>query len=85
MKKEELNKRVREYQSLFIKSPDIPAARFGKSMYIQKKHHERIAHIVHIIGKSEITLYEYVNNVLTEHFNKYDEEITQSFNSQKIY
>jgi len=85
MKKIELNKRVKEYKSLFIKKPDIPAARFGKSMYIQKQHHERISHIVHIIGKSEITMYEYISNVLEEHFKAYKEEITNSFIGQKIY
>ena len=37
-----------EYTSLFIKVSDIPPARTGKSVYIRKEHHERIAQIVHV-------------------------------------
>jgi len=85
MEKIELNKRVKKYQSLFIKNTDSPPARFGKSVYIRKAHHECVSQIVHIIGGSEITLYDYIDNVLTQHFEKYYEEITHSFNNRKIY
>lgn len=85
MKKIKSNSKVKAYKSLFIHKPDIPPARFGKSIYIQQKHHERISRIVHIIGKSEISLYEYVNNVLEEHFKTYKEDIIISLIGQKIY
>jgi len=85
MEKKEINKRIKEYQSLFIKDADSPPARFGKSVYIRKAHHERISQIVHIIGSSEITLYDYIDNILTQHLENYNEEITHSFNNRKIY
>ena len=85
MEKTTLYKKIREYQSVFIKNADSPPARFGKSTYIRKAHHERISHIVHIIGGSEITLYDYIDNVLTQHFEQYHEEIIHSFNKHKIY
>ena len=85
MEKKSLDKRIKNYQTLFIKNTDSPPARFGKSTYIRKAHHERISQIVHIIGGSDITLYDYIDNVLTQHFDKYDEEITHSFNEHKIY
>jgi hypothetical protein len=85
MKKQELKKKIEEYKSLYIKKSDIPPARLGKSLYISKEHHERISQIISVIGRSEITLYEYVNNVLTEHFSRHFEEIAHSFKNWKIY
>jgi len=85
MKKQDLRTRVNEYFSLFIKNAGSPPARFGKSAYIRREHHERISQIIHTIGRSEITLYDYIDNILTQHFENYDEEITHSFNSRKKY
>ena len=85
MEKASLSKRIRDYQTQFIKNSDSPPARFGKSLYIRKEHHERISQIVHIIGGSDITLSGYIDNVLTRHFEQYHEEITHSFNEHRIY
>lgn len=85
MKKEELDRKTQGYQSAYIKKTDAPAARFGKSLYIRKEHHERISQIVSVIGQGKITLYEYVDNVLNEHFKKYHEKIVDSFNEKRIY
>jgi hypothetical protein len=74
-----------EYTSLFIKVSDIPPARMGKSVYIRKEHHERIAQIVHVTGNSEITIFGYIDNVLTNHFKSYQKEIIQSFNGKRLY
>ena len=85
MEQKDLNKSAMKYYSLFIKDAESPPARFGKSVYIQRKHHERISQIVHVIGNSEITLYDYIDNVLTQHFKNYNEEITHSFHIRKMY
>ncbi|MDR2423406.1 MAG: DUF3408 domain-containing protein [Prevotellaceae bacterium] len=63
MKKKELSQRVNEYQSLFIKESDSEPARYGKSVYVRKKHHERIFQIISIIGSRKVTLYDYIDNV----------------------
>ena len=85
MEKNALHKMTREYQSLFIKNSDSPPARFGKSVYIRKAHHDRISQIVHIIGGSDITLSDYLDNVLNQHFEQYDEVISCSFNKHKLF
>lgn len=85
MKKEKLNKKIEDYYSLYIKKSDSPPARHGKSLYIREEHHERISQIVSVIGQGKVTLYEYVDNVLTEHFERHFEEIAHSFNNRRIY
>lgn len=85
MEKTSLSKRIKDYQTQFIKDSDSPPARFGKSVYIRKEHHERISQIVHIVGGSEITLSDYIDNVLTQHFENYNEEIIHSFNKYRIF
>lgn len=85
MKKEELEKRTKKYLSSYIKKSDAPPARHGKSLYISKEHHERISQIIAIIALNEVGLYDYVNNVLTEHFDKYQDEIVNSFAHHKLY
>jgi hypothetical protein len=62
-----------------------PPARFGKSIYITQKHHERISKIVSIIGNRDITLYDYLDNVLTEHFNRWHDEIVSSIDNRKLF
>jgi hypothetical protein len=85
MEKTSLSQRIKNYQTQFIKDSDSPPARFGKSVYIRKAHHERISQIVHIIGGSEITLSDYIDNVLKQHFESYNEEIIHSFNKHRIF
>jgi hypothetical protein len=74
-----------KYKSLFIKESDAPPARFGKSVYIRQEHHERISQIVHVTGNGEVTLSGYIDNVLTQHFKQFQDEIVQSFNEKRIY
>ena len=85
MEKTSLSKRVKDYQTQFIKDSDSPPARFGKSVYIRKEHHERISQIVHIVGGSEITLSDYIDNVLTHHFEMFGDDIVQSFKKNIIF
>ena len=85
MKKETLEKRINNYQSSYLKKSDSPPARQGKSLYIREKYHERIFQIISIIGKRGVTLYDYVDNILTEHFEKYHEEIVNSFIDKRIF
>ena len=74
-----------EYESLFIRETDLPPARFGKSVYIRKEHHERISQIISVIGSNEVSLFGYIDNVLTHHFENFGDEITQSFKKNIIF
>ena len=74
-----------EYESLFIKDNDLPPARFGKSVYIRKEYHERISHIVSVIGGSEVSLFAYIDNVLAHHFENFKDDIARSFKKKIIF
>jgi hypothetical protein len=52
---------------------------------MSKEHHERISQIVHVIGDSEITITGYIDNVLTHHFQSFEQEIIQSFNDKVFF
>jgi hypothetical protein len=82
-KKKEIN--TDEYMTMFVKASGAPPARMGKSVYIRKEHHDRISQIVHVAGNSEITIFDYIDNVLTGHFRDYREEIIESFNEKRLY
>jgi hypothetical protein len=77
--------RLQEYETLFIKDANLPPARFGKSVYIRKEYHDRISQIISVIGKSEVSLFGYIDNVLTHHFEMFQEEIVQSFKKNTIF
>lgn len=68
-----------DYESLFIQEVGI-TARTGKSVYIRKEHHEKITKIVQVIGKNQVSLFSYIDNVLTQHFAAYQDEITELYN-----
>ena len=78
-------RKAQEYETLFIKETDLPPARFGKSVYIRKEHHERIAQIISVIGGNEVSLSGYIDNVLAHHLESYREEITRSFKKKIIF
>jgi len=87
LKGEKRTKRVRieEYESLFIRESDLPPARFGKSVYIRKEYHDRISQIISVISVNEVSLFGYIDNVLTHHFENFGDEITQSFKKNIIF
>lgn len=91
MKKEDGKKimskaRKEIYCSLFLKEANIPA-RMGKTVYICKEYHERIQLILRVIGKDEVSLFSYIDNVLAHHFASFQSEITELYNehNQSIF
>ena len=74
-----------DYESQFLTGGDAPPARFGKSVYIRREHHDRISQIVSVPGRSNVSIYEYIDNVLTHHFESFGDEITQSFKKNIIF
>ena len=71
--------RETDYRSLFLKEAAIPA-RIGKTVYIRKEYHARIQLILRVIGKDEVSLFSYIDNVLAHHFETYQAEITELYN-----
>lgn len=68
-----------EYHELFMKEATI-SARFGKTTYVRKEYHERIQRIVRVIGRDEVSLFSYIDNVLAHHFASFQDEITELYN-----
>lgn len=67
--------RAQDYEALFIH--DTPSStRNGKTVYIRKEFHERITRIVQVIGRNEISLYNYLDNVLSHHFDTFQDDIS---------
>jgi len=77
------NKRKRnkqpDYEGLFIQEAGI-TARTGKSVYIRKEHHDKILKIIQVIGKNQISLFSYIDNVLSHHLDTYQDIITELYN-----
>ncbi|WP_454045082.1 DUF3408 domain-containing protein [Chryseobacterium sp. Marseille-Q8038] len=79
MKKQEQNQskktlHIDEYESSFLKATST-VARCGKSVYICSDFHKKLTRIVCILGDGEITLTDYIHNVLRQHFENFDDEI----------
>lgn len=56
--------------------------RGDKSIYIRPEYHERLSRIIQIIAEDQIPLYAYLDNILAYHFETFEEEITDDFNSK---
>jgi len=70
-----------DYESIFFKRPDTNA-RDGKTVYIRPDFHEKLSRIVQVIGEDKITIYAYLDNLLSYHFKEFGEQITKSFNDK---
>ena len=72
--------KCREYSSAYLKGTGI-TARAGKQVCISAEHHEWIRRIVQTIGNNEISMADYIHNVLARHFEEYRAEISESVNN----
>lgn len=70
-----------DYLSVFIRQTDSKA-RFGKHVPIRQEYHERIQKIVRIIGNDEISIFNYIDNVLSQHFEDFQEDIVKLYNEK---
>lgn len=78
-KKQSKPKSIESYGEQFLVSHSM-AKRGDKSIYIRKEYHERLSRIIQVIGKDEIPLYAYLDNILEHHFELFEEAITNDFN-----
>jgi hypothetical protein len=68
-----LEQSMAEYKRQFI--ANIKDPRNKKTVGIRMKYHKRISQIVEFIGKDEVSIFSYVDNVLKHHFETYHDEI----------
>lgn len=75
-----------DYISLFLANSDIKA-RSGKLMYVRPEYHEKVSKIIQVIGKNEISIFSYIDNVLMHHFEEFQEEIIKHYreNNKDIF
>jgi len=69
------------YGDHFLKTHSM-AKRGDKSIYIRQEYHERLSRIIQVIGKDEIPLYAYLDNILEHHFELFEKAITEDFNQK---
>lgn len=69
------------YGSHFLKTHSM-TKRGDKSIYIRQEYHERLSRIVQVIGKDQIPLYAYLDNILEHHFEIFEKAITEDFNEK---
>ena len=80
---ESKRKRIKSsgYESLFLFDADT-SSRNGKLVSIRTKHHDKIANIVHLIGKNDVSIFSYIDNVLSHHFETYQQDIKELVNKK---
>jgi hypothetical protein len=81
MPKVSKNKSTSDYLALFIRQSDNKA-RFGKQVPIRQEYHERIQKIVRVIGNDEVSIFNYIDNVLSQHFEDFQEDIVKLYNEK---
>lgn len=69
------------YGDHFLKTHSM-IKRGDKSIYIRQEYHERLSRIIQIIGKDEIPLYAYLDNILEHHFGLLEKAIIDDFNEK---
>src|SRR5690606_27824169 len=69
------------YGDHFLKTHSM-IKRGDKSIYIRQEYHERLSRIVQVIGKDQIPLYAYLDNILGHHFEMFEKAITDDFNEK---
>lgn len=70
-----------DYESQFIKKTDL-TVRSGKGVYIRSDYHNSINRIISVIGNNEISITDYLDNILTYHFEYFEQEITELFDKK---
>lgn len=71
--------KAQDYKSLFIREVTGSKSRVNKVVYIRKEHHDRILKVVQIIGKNEVSLFSFLDNVLEHHFATYQGELNELY------
>lgn len=67
-----------EYKEEFIKKAYL-SARSGKAVYIRDDFHNSINRIISIVANNEISITDYLDNILSHHFELFEQEITDLF------
>ena len=64
------------YETVFLQRGELKAR---QSVYISKEIHEKVSKIVSVLGGKELSVGGYIDNVLSQHFETYMNEITELY------
>ncbi len=67
-----------DYETLFIKESGV-TTRQARHVYIRTDYHDLISKITHVIANKEISIFSYIDNVLAQHFDEFQEEISKIY------
>lgn len=70
--------RSEQYVDKFMVDADF-TARPRKQIYIREETHKRIMKLVSVVGKGQVSMSSYIDNIINEHFNIHDAEIELAF------
>jgi len=64
------------YETVFLQRTELKAR---QSVYISKEIHEKVSKIVSVLGGKELSVGGYIDNVLSQHFETYMNEINELY------
>lgn len=73
--------RMAQYKTTFL-NPTKFKARDGKTVYISKEFHQKLSLIVFMLTDGKITLADYMQNLLTHHFEDFGAEIKEIYDTK---
>lgn len=73
--------RMAQYKTTFL-NPTKFRARDGKTVYISKEFHQKLSLIVFMLTDGKMTLADYMQNLLTHHFEDFGAEIKEIYNTK---
>lgn len=78
VKEESKKRRIKtpDFVSTFLKE-NRTSSRNGKNINIRQEFHNKIRKILSIIPDNELSYFGYVDNILENHFNMYEDEINE--------
>ncbi len=73
-----------EYISRFIEPRRMFSPRQGKTISILPEHHTKIQQIVGVVANNRFSIFHYVDNIISDHLTRYNNEITEVFNDKSL-
>jgi hypothetical protein len=81
MKAKQKIRKQPDYTALFIRQSE-ETARLGKTVYVRREFHDRILKIIQVIGGNKVSLFSYIDNIITHHFEMFQDDIVQLYNQK---
>ena len=68
-----------DYETVFLQRNELKAR---QSVYISKEIHEKVSRIVNVLGGKDLSVGGYIDNVLSQHFETYMDEINALYDKK---